>query len=1247
MPPPDVEQRDLVFISYSHRDSVWLDRLQIFLKPYIRQNLKVWADPYIETGGKWRRNITEALSRTSVAVLLVSPEFIASDFIFREELPPLLAAADVNAIILVAIPISTADYKAGGLSDFQFAHPPNQPLDGMRTSQRNAAFVQIVKEIAKAAQRGAPNISATAVMLPQQMEAALTPVSPTGRTAVLHGVPSQRPNYLRRQEYLNQVKRAVLGGTERAVGITGTTSRIGLHGMGGIGKTVLAIDLVNDDEVRRAFPDGIFWLTLGQTIEPLRLQSELAGYMAGEPRAYATVNEARDQLRELFDAKACLLVLDDLWRPRDAEPLDVLGPRSRLLITTRDADLLVALGARELPLHVLSEQLALELLASWAGQDRAALPPVASEVAESCGHLPLALALAGARVQGGARWEEVLSALERGRLEFLDHPYGSVFSSLRLSTDALTETERDRYFELAVFPEDADIPIETVCTLWHHTGGMEPAVARDLLLRLHRRALLIRSDDGKRISFHDLQHDFLRLNIESLVDGHAALVDAYRAAAASGWATGPDDGYFFQYLPSHLSAADRLDEVKTLLCNYDWLDAKLRATNITGLLADYDLVADDPNLALIHQSLRLSIPALIRDHSQLPNQLLGRLRGAESPPVKALVAGAEKGPGRAWLYPRFASLTPPGGPLRQILVGHTLPVSAVAVLLDGRRAVSGSADKTLRLWDLSSGATLCTLRGHIGYITSVAVLPDGLRAFSGAEDRTLRLWDLTTGESLRTFEGHTDWVSAVAVLADGRRVLSSSGDKTLRLWDLASGATLRTFEGHTDAVGDVAVLADGNHALSGSFDKTLRLWDLASGATLRVLEGHTSGVGAVAMLPDGRRALSGSWDNTLRLWDLASGSTLRTLKGHTDSVNSVAVLADGRRALSGSSDNTLRLWDLATGETLRTLEVHADHVNAVAVLTDGSRALSASHDNTLRLSDLGSSTILHTLEGHTSRVCAAVVLPDGRRVLSGSRDKTIRLWDLASGACLRTLEGHTRPVIALAMLDDGRRALSASWDKTLRFWDLASGTTLRALKGYAEWVTALAVFDNGRHALIGLSDNTLQVWELATGKTLRALEGHTSWVTALAVLAEGRRALSGSEDNTLRLWDLASGETLRTLEGHTHRITSVAVPADGRRALSGSWDNTLRLWDLATGVTLRTLEGHTSSVSSVAVLADGSRALSGSDDNTLRLWNLTTGECLTEHIADAEIACVTFAKDNLIVAGSADGRIHILEIRER
>src|SRR6516225_3344599 len=702
MPLPAGVSRDLVFISYSHIDRDWLARLLVFLKPFTGPNFRVWADPYIKVVDEWRRDISVAMSRACVAVLLVSPDFLASDFIWNEELPLLFEGAKAGIITLFPIPISASNYRATPLTHYQFAHPPEQPLDRMPRPRRHAALVQITEKIVSAAQTAPRDISTAPTPI---AESPSTAIAATGRTAALHGVPGQRPNYLRRLEYLDRLKRTLLG-ADRAVGITGTREqgvRVGLQGMGGIGKTELAINLVNDKAVRRAFPDGIFWLTLGQTIEPLRLQGELAAYVAGEAKAFATVNEARDQLRQLFDGKSCLLVLDDLWRLQDAEPFDVLGPRSRLLITTRDADLLVALGARELPLDLLSEDLALELLASWSGRPRAELPEAARKVAANCGYLPLALALAGARVQGGTSWEDVLSALENGRLEFLDHPYGSVFGSLRLSTEALSAAERGRYFELAVFPEDADIPVAAICTLWRHTGGMSPDASRDLLHRLHRKALLTLHDDGSGISFHDLQHDFLRLNIASLVDAHTALVDAYQAGALPGWANGPDDGYFFQHLPRHLFAADRFEELRALLCDYDWLSAKLRSTGIIGVLADYDLVAQDRDLALIQQALQLSIPALVYDRSRLPGQLLGRLRGMTGAAIATLLAGAEKGPGRLWLRPRFASLTPPGGPLRQILIGHTSAVSAVAFLPDGCRALSGSGDYTLRLWDLATG----------------------------------------------------------------------------------------------------------------------------------------------------------------------------------------------------------------------------------------------------------------------------------------------------------------------------------------------------------------------------------------------------------------------------------------------------------------------------------------------------------------------------------------------------------------
>jgi tetratricopeptide (TPR) repeat protein len=223
--------RDLIFISYCHSDEDWLGRLLIFLKPYTRRNLKVWADPYIKAGDKWRRNISEALSRTCVAVLLVSPDFLASDFICDEELPPLLQGVDDGSITLFPIPISYSDPEASPLAQYQFSHPPDDPLDRMRRPDRNPVFVRIVKQIVAVAQKGAPGTVPVPTVPSRRI--AVAPVAATGGAAALHGVPPQRPNYLRRQEYLDRLKRTVLGVADRAVGITGAMpqgGRVGLHG---------------------------------------------------------------------------------------------------------------------------------------------------------------------------------------------------------------------------------------------------------------------------------------------------------------------------------------------------------------------------------------------------------------------------------------------------------------------------------------------------------------------------------------------------------------------------------------------------------------------------------------------------------------------------------------------------------------------------------------------------------------------------------------------------------------------------------------------------------------------------------------------------------------------------------------------------------------------------------------------------------------------------------------------------------
>ncbi|MHC4474541.1 MAG: TIR domain-containing protein [Planctomycetota bacterium] len=293
---------------------------------------------------------------------------------------------------------------------------------------------------------------------------------------------------------------------------------------------------------------------------------------------------------------------------------------------------------------------------------------------------------------------------------------------------------------------------------------------------------------------------------------------------------------------------------------------------------------------------------------------------------------------------------------RAIQLDYKSDINAYAFSPDGKRALTGTDDKTVRLWDIETGHCLRALKGHTGAVYTVAWSADERLVLSGSHDCSVRLWDLELGMCLRVLEGHKDWVRNVAWSADQCRILTCADDQTLRLWDVQSGRCVRIFEGHSNLVLSMAWSADEHRALSGGWEGDLRLWDVDTGNCRSVLYGHVrQGLGmiyAVSWNADQSLALSGSSDNTARLWDVQTGRCLRVLEGHTNTVYSVAWSANDRHALSGSDDKTVRLWDVETGRCLRVLKGHTGKVRNVAWSADGRRAFSGDENGGIRVWDL-------------------------------------------------------------------------------------------------------------------------------------------------------------------------------------------------------------------------------------------------------------------------------------------------------
>ena len=605
---------------------------------------------------------------------------------------------------------------------------------------------------------------------------------------------------------------------------------------------------------------------------------------------------------------------------------------------------------------------------------------------------------------------------------------------------------------------------------------------------------------------------------------------------------------------------------------------------------------------------------------------------------------------------------------------HSEGVTSVAFSADGTHVLSGSYDKTIKLWDAASGALFRTFEGHLEEVSSVAFSFSGIHVLSGSNDATIKLWDAASGTLVRTFKAQSK-VTSVAFSPDDRRILSGSEDGVLRLWDTATATLIRTFEDHS-GVTSVAFARDGEFVLSGSRDGTFKLWDAATGALVHGF-GNFSTIyrSTIAFTADGTHALSSSTEKTMKLWNVTAGTLVRTFEGESE-VSQVAFSRDGKLVLSGNAQGMIRLWDLATGALVRTFERHSPEsysassvdVFSVVFSPDGSRVLSGSNDKTMKLWDATTGALLRTFGGYSGAVNSVAVSSDGNQVLSGNEDGTLRLWDAATGALLRSFGKHSWRISSVAFSRRGGHALSGSWDGTVKLWETATGVFVRAFNGHS-FVSSVAFSTDDRHVLSGSVDGTVMLWDTATGTLVRTFEGQSpvysvtfscdsrhvlsggddgivlwdaatgtrlrtfkSAAVSVAFSPDCRYVLSDSNDSTLKLWDVTTGALVRTFKGHTDLVYSVAFSSDGTRVLSGSWDRTVKLWDAKTGALLHTFNGHIRGVNSVAFSPNGRRIISGGADTSVRTWDAATGAQLAVHIGGHDGQWLTIAPRGYFVA---------------
>ena len=504
--------------------------------------------------------------------------------------------------------------------------------------------------------------------------------------------------------------------------------------------------------------------------------------------------------------------------------------------------------------------------------------------------------------------------------------------------------------------------------------------------------------------------------------------------------------------------------------------------------------------------------------------------------------------------------------------------SGVYAITHDKVAIGGT-DGKIKLWDVVTRKKLSTLRGHMdlslqslgkpsrqspsflsnwkNQILTLAFSRDGTRLASGSRDKTVRLWDLTSRDEWITLRKHTGWTNVLAFSPDGKMLASGSTDKTVQLWDTNTGESIATLTGHLNGITALAFSPDGNTLASGSTDGTVRFWQIETGTLLaNRITGHTQSMKAATFFQDSSTLVSVAFNGVITFWDVkTSQKSTSQIIGHRDMFPILAFSPDGAKLVSVGADgisifgvdfghpysnwrtdHLIRLTDVGTGQELASLQ-YGKGTEALTFSPDGGIvAFGGLGEIRLWNMETGDEQSIPLADRETSmrnmpRISALGFSSDGTRIFSGTQQGKIRMWDVATGKALTTFAKPTEwenlgRISAVGFSPDGT-FLAAGTHNQIHLWDVNTGNKLfsvttehnRGRIGFHGYPEPLAFSPDGTTLVNGLDNGAIQLWDVTTGNKVTVLDGHTQGVETLKFSPNGETLVSTARDGTILLWD--------------------------------------------------------------------------------------------------------------------------------
>ena len=597
---------------------------------------------------------------------------------------------------------------------------------------------------------------------------------------------------------------------------------------------------------------------------------------------------------------------------------------------------------------------------------------------------------------------------------------------------------------------------------------------------------------------------------------------------------------------------------------------------------------------------------------------------------------------------------------------HANQILALAFLPDGKTLVTGSEDRTVRLWDATTGQELRRLDDFRGPVEGLAVTAEGnlLAVACGDGDTCVRLFDLGDGKELRRFDAPKGvyHFPGVALSPDGKTLATTGDDQTIRLWDVATGKprTLR----HEDAGRHDLLLVDGKYLMTGSWTGEQRLWDVSTGRPPAWFAKQAVWHGSAVFTPDGKSLVVAA-GRAVRWWNLAAGKEVSRSRWPETLIPDASArpafpvrpaperghprrrrprlpfrhVRAGRPPARPARPRRRGSLPRATGEELMTFTppLRFAHLG----LQPGRQTPCRGRPGGRRPRAGPGQARAAAERGHVGPVGGVAFLLDGKVLATGGattpsacgtrpparnsptrRHGTVHRFLRGGAGRPDARAGPARVAIALCDAATGKelrrfaypdgvdrlafapdgKSLAVATGDRVRLLDAATGAG-RVGPMKHPGLDPLPRLRGRKTLAVGIRGGSILFWETASGKSLRMIAKEVGTAASLAFSPDGTVLAAGYGDRRIRLWDPATGEELRELPGHDGWVNALAFSPDGTRLTSASSDRRILVWDLATFRPVQEFREHQSEVMALAYSPDGKHLASGSHDTTALIWD--------------------------------------------